>query len=90
MQNEGTLRHYFCMIARVTLTNAVYDHVNDHNNHHTVVVVESGFFGGFKEEQQDFKRAMEDFGVPSKHVLFGEDYASGYHYIILKIHELCK
>lgn len=89
MKSDGSLRQYFGMISQVTLAEKVCHQINGHDNHHAIVVVERGFFTD-KKGQQGFKKKLEESGVPSKHILFGEDYASGYHHILLTIHRLCE
>ncbi len=87
-RSDSSLRQYFGIIAQVTLEETVHDHAKDRNNNHTIVVVERGFFA-YEKERANFKKKLEESGVASDHVLFGEDYASGYHHMVLKIHELC-
>ena len=89
LHDFNVFRQYFGISGRVTNIDDVCIRAKDSDNHHTIVVVEKGFFST-EDGRVTFRKQMEDFGVPLKHILFGEDYASGYHHIILKIHELCE
>lgn len=89
MHNDITLRRYFRMSGGVTVVDTVCAHVKNENNHQTIVVAERGFFAT-EQRRMDFKKTLEGFGVPSDHILFGEDYASGRHHILLAIHKLCE
>lgn len=88
--HDCSLRQYFGLSARFTSEEAACDQIKDAgNNLHTIVVAEKGFFAT-NEERDVFKKKLGELGVSSNHILFGEDYASGYHHLLLTISELCE
>jgi len=81
------LREYFGHRIRITSEAKVLSQIKNSNNGETVVIIERGFFPG-KNPRDALKEKLQDARVPSSHVLFGEDYASEYHHILLEIRRL--
>ena len=84
---DGSIRDFFEMSQLSVSQESAFANIEDGDNLDTIVVVECGFFPN-RDDQELFKEKLVGLGVPPNHVLFGDDFPSGYHHTILRIHEL--
>jgi len=87
--HDASLRPFFSTMSQVTSSEKVLGQTKKQDNTDCVVLVERGFFPE-KQLREVFKEKLEKYGVPPSHILFGEDFASGYFHILRRIMELCK
>lgn len=88
LRNDGSLRHYFGIIAQATSKENALNNAKGGRSYETIVAIEKAFFPT-KKDRTAFKKKLEKMGILPEHILFGEDYASGSGHIRLRIHELC-
>lgn len=86
--HDASLRPFFSIMSQVTSTEKVFGQTKRQDNADCVVIVERGFFPE-KQLREDFKEKLEKHGVPPNHILFGEDFPSGYFRMLIRIRELC-
>lgn len=85
LKYDSILRQYFGYISQLTSAKGVLNQTRSINgNNITIVVVERGFFSK-KRERDAFKKKLKNH---TKHILFGEDYPSGNHHMVLAISSL--
>ncbi|MFA5997531.1 MAG: hypothetical protein WC791_03525 [Candidatus Paceibacterota bacterium] len=87
--HDVTLRQYFGEMSQTTAEAGVFsktEHCGSKRDY--IVVTERGLYSD-KKDRDAFRNKLKELGIRQNHVLFGEDYASGYHHIVLKICELC-
>ncbi|MCK9345334.1 MAG: hypothetical protein M0P64_04455 [Candidatus Pacebacteria bacterium] len=87
--HDGTLRQYFGEMNQTTSEAKLLsqtEHCGSKRDY--IVVTERGLYPDGKDRDA-LRSKLKGLGIRQNHILFGEDYASGYHHIVLKICELC-
>jgi hypothetical protein len=87
--HDPTLRQYFGEMSQATSEAKVLsrtEHCGSKRDY--IVVTERGLYSN-ERDRDAFKNKLKKSGIRQNHILFGEDYDSGYHHIVLKICELC-